>query len=73
MSERPLGPEERLRLALDLFDSGVKLMRQKLQREHPDLAPREIDRLLAAWISTRPGAEHGDSEGRPREHREPAA
>jgi hypothetical protein len=69
MSERPLRPEQKLRLALDLFGSGVELMRQRLRREHPELALPEI----AEWVSTRPGAEHGDAEGRPRKLQEPAA
>lgn len=73
MPERPLRPEEKLRLALDLFGSGVELMRQKLRREHPDLAPPAIERLLAEWVSTRPGAEQGDAVGRPRKPQEPAA
>jgi hypothetical protein len=73
MSERPLRPEQKLRLALDLFGSGVELMRQRLRREHPELALPEIERLLAEWVSTRPGAEHGDAEGRPRKLQEPAA
>jgi hypothetical protein len=66
MPERPLSPEEKLRLALDLFASGVELERRKLRRQHPDLTPEAIERLLAEWVSTRPGAEHGDAVGRPR-------
>lgn len=73
MSERPLRPEEKLRLALDMFGSGVELMRQKLRREHPELASPDIERLLAQWVSTRPGAEHGDAVGRPRKLEGPAA
>ena len=73
MDERPSRPEERLRLAFDLFQAGVDLMRQNLRREHPDLPQADIERLLAAWLSTRPGAEHGDAVGRPRKAAEPAA
>jgi hypothetical protein len=73
MQERPLRPEEKLRLALDMFASGVELMRQKLRREHPGLPASELERLVAQWVSTRPGAEHGDAVGRRREPREPAA
>ena len=72
MSERPLRPEEKLRLALDLFGSGVELKRQSLRREHPQLAPPEIERMLREWLSTRPGAEHGDTVGRLRKSEEPA-
>ena len=73
MSERPLRPEEKLRLALDLFGSGVELKRQNLRREHPQLAPPEIEQMLREWLSTRPGAEHGDTVGRSRKSEEPAA
>lgn len=73
MSERPLRPEEKLRLALDLFESGLELMRQKLRRDHPELGSPAIERLLAEWVATRPGAELGDAVGRPRKGQEPAA
>jgi hypothetical protein len=53
----------RLRTALGLFDSGVSLMRQNLRRRHPDANDQEIDRLLRAWLTHRPGAEHGDGDG----------
>lgn len=68
-----LTPSEKLRLAFDLFEAGVDLMREKLRRERPDLPQEGIDRLLAEWLSTRPGATHGDGEGRPRKLSEPAA
>ncbi|MFW5925373.1 MAG: hypothetical protein ACOCV4_04355 [Myxococcota bacterium] len=55
----------RLRTALDLFEAGVAMMRQKLRREHPDAPAEEIQRRLGRWLHTRPGAEHGDAEGRP--------
>ena len=73
MEERPLRPDQKLRLAFELFDAGVSLMRQKLRREHPELPAERIDQLLAEWLSTRPGAEHGDGVGRVRKPSEPAA
>jgi hypothetical protein len=54
-----------LRLAFKLHEEGVSLMRQNLRRRHPDESETEIDRRLQAWLHRRPGAEHGDSEGRP--------
>ncbi|HEY7363146.1 MAG TPA: hypothetical protein VIE37_03485 [Methylomirabilota bacterium] len=65
---RPDGPEAaaaRLRLALDLFETGVRIMRQRLLRQHPGLTPGEIDERLDRWLLERPGAEFGDSPGRP--------
>lgn len=64
-------PAERLRIALDLHDAGVEMMRQNLRRRHPDADEQEIERLLVVWLHERPGAEHGDAVGRPR-HRGPA-
>lgn len=57
---------ERLLAALDLFDVGVSMKRASLRREHPAASDEEIDARLRAWVSTRPGAEHGDAVGRPR-------
>ena len=53
------------RLTLDLFDSGVQLMRQNLRRRNPQADRQEIERQLRAWLRERPGAEHGDCPGRP--------
>lgn len=46
----------RLRLAFDLFEVGVRLMRQNLRRRHPGESAEQIERRLAAWLATRPGA-----------------
>ncbi len=54
----------RLRLALELFEAGLEMMRQKLRRDHRDLADHEIEARLAAWLRERPGAEFGDAVGR---------
>jgi hypothetical protein len=55
----------RLRMALDLFETGVEIMRQKLRRDHPDLTDHEVEARLGAWLRERPGAEFGDAVGRP--------
>jgi hypothetical protein len=61
-----LQPEaERLRLAFDLHEAGIGLMRARLCREHPDLDRPAIDALLAAWLCQRPGATNGDAAGMP--------
>ncbi|HXV63147.1 MAG TPA: hypothetical protein VEK15_20780 [Vicinamibacteria bacterium] len=59
-----LTPAERFRIALDLFDDGVRLMRQNLKREHPDASEQQIEERLRAWLRHRPGAEDGDCPGR---------
>lgn len=58
-------PSDRLRLALDLFAAGEAMMRQNLKRQFPDADDADIETRLAAWLSERPGAESGDSAGRP--------
>ena len=49
---------------MELFEIGVKLMRQNLRRDYPDETEQEIDERLRAWLEHRPGAEHGDCSGR---------
>lgn len=56
---------EKLRTAFDLFVAGERMMRQNLRRRHPEESDQEIERRLRAWMSERPGAEHGDGAGRP--------
>jgi hypothetical protein len=57
----------RLRQAFELFEAGERLMRQNLRRRYPDETPEVIEQRLSAWLMIRPGAEHGDAEGTPRE------
>lgn len=52
----------RLRVAFDLHEAGVRLMRENLRRRHPDAGEEEIERRLVAWLRERPGAEHGDAD-----------
>jgi hypothetical protein len=56
----------RLRTALGLHDSGVALKRAQLRRADPSASEKLIAERLGAWLRTRPGALHGDSEGVPR-------
>ena len=52
------------RMTLELFDTGLDLMRQNLRRSHPEAGVEEIERLLRGWLRDRPGAEAGDGPGR---------
>lgn len=54
---------DRLERALEMWDDGVCLMRESLRRRHPAASEAELDAKLDAWLTTRPGAEHGDAEG----------
>ncbi|WP_437940278.1 hypothetical protein [Sorangium sp. So ce341] len=56
---------ENLRLAFELHDAGVALMRQNLRRRLPEASEEDIDERLADWLRERPGAEFGDAEGQP--------
>lgn len=59
----------RFRTALDLYEVGESMLRQRLRREHPDASAHDIDAAIAAWLQRRPGAEHGDYPG-PRSSRQ---
>lgn len=52
------------RATLDLFDTGLDLMRQNLRRSHPEAGEEQIELLLHEWLVDRPGAESGDCPGR---------
>ncbi|MEX2080295.1 MAG: hypothetical protein WEC33_01655 [Dehalococcoidia bacterium] len=58
-------PAFRFRLALDLFDTGEAMMRQRIRRLHPDWTPAQIESRVVRWLHERPGAEDGDAAGRP--------
>ncbi|MFL6192950.1 MAG: hypothetical protein ACJ75H_02170 [Thermoanaerobaculia bacterium] len=62
----------RFRTAMDLFEAGIAMMRQNLRRQFPDADEKEIATRLALWLRERPGAEHGDCEGRPVDWPRPA-
>lgn len=61
-----LAPSQRFDLTCELFEAGLELMRQNLRRQSPAASEAEISAALARWLSTRPGAEIGDTIGRPR-------
>lgn len=58
---------DRMRAALDLFELGEKMLRQRLRRERPAATDAEIEDAVAVWRTTRPGAELGDAPGPRRE------
>jgi hypothetical protein len=53
----------RLRAALELYEVGEGMLRQRLRRERPGATTEQIDEEIAAWLRRRPGAEHGDYPG----------
>ncbi|MBA3742378.1 hypothetical protein [Sporichthya sp.] len=58
-------PGDRIRIALDLYEVGEKMLRARLRRERPDISQSELDQAIVAWLRRRPGAEFGDMPGRP--------
>ncbi len=58
-------PAERFRLALELFEVGEAMMRQKIARQSPELSSEQVEDRLLLWLAVRPGAEGGDAEGPP--------
>lgn len=64
---RPSTPSplaDAFRTTLDLFQTGLDLMRQNLRRSLPTAGDEEVDRVLQEWLQKRPGAESGDCSGR---------
>jgi hypothetical protein len=53
----------RLQMACHLHEVGVAMKRAQIARENPDLDASGVTRRLVEWLHTRPGAEHGDTEG----------
>ena len=64
-AEPELTAAQRFRLALDLSATTARLKRQQLIRNHPATSAEAIERMLEAWLTTRPGAALGDADGRP--------
>lgn len=54
---------ERLRIACEMHDLGVAMMRQNLKRSHPEASQEQIEEMLTRWLHTRPGPELGDVSG----------
>jgi hypothetical protein len=67
-TERPIrNPTvlRRMEIAFDLYETAEQMMRQNLRRRNPAASDEEIERGIGEWLHRRPGAEHGDAEGRP--------
>jgi hypothetical protein len=65
MGSAPSSAAVAFQTALELFETGLDLMRQTLRRRHPEADGATIERLLQEWLRERPGAESGDCPGRP--------
>ncbi len=57
-------PAERLRIAFELHELAEAMLRQGWLRRHPGATEEDVEAAVCAWHEIRPGAEHGDCEGR---------
>jgi Rv0078B-related antitoxin len=55
----------RFRLALDMYEVGERMQRQRLRRLHPNESDAELTARISSWRQHRPGALHGDCPGTP--------
>lgn len=55
---------DRLRLAIEMHDVGLRMYRQRMRREHPDETDAQIAERVQRWLVDRPGARLGDGPGR---------
>jgi Rv0078B-related antitoxin len=60
-----MSASDRFRTALDMFEFGEAMVRQRATREHPTWTAEQVSEHVRAWLETRPGAEHGDAVGSP--------
>jgi hypothetical protein len=44
-------PEEKLRQALELMRTGIRLKRAGLEARHPEATPDDIERMVGDWLS----------------------
>ena len=48
-----------------LFEMAVRMRGERHRSDHPEATEAEVDAVVQAWLSHRPGAEFGDAEGVP--------
>jgi hypothetical protein len=56
---------ERLRLAIDMFEFGVRMQRARLHRTYPAADDAVLDAAVQEWLLERPRAALGDAPGSP--------
>jgi hypothetical protein len=50
---------EKFRVVFDMCHAGVRMYRQRMQRENPAASDEEIEAMVQAWLR-RPSGEAGD-------------
>jgi hypothetical protein len=56
---------QRLRLAFEMHDFGVKMQRARWRRLHPEATESEIDAEVSAWLGAYRGSPLGEASWRP--------
>lgn len=46
----PNDPAENLRIALELFEAGESMYRQKLRRQNPEWSEEQIEQAVDDWL-----------------------
>ena len=54
MPSAPPSMVDAFRTTLELFETGLEVMRQNLRRSRPEAGDGEIERLLHVWLLDRP-------------------
>ncbi len=62
----------RLEDAVELADLAERMVRARLQREHPNLSGDALEARVRDWLQTRPCAVDGDADGHPVDLEQPA-
>jgi hypothetical protein len=58
-------PGQRLRLALEMYEFGVRMQRARIRRTRPEATEAEVEEAVQEWLLSRPGAPLGDAVGHP--------
>ncbi len=62
----PKGPlKSGMAVAIELLELALLMRAERHRREHPEATEEEVAAVVQAWKVDRPGAPHGDSNGRP--------
>ncbi|MEV0334882.1 hypothetical protein [Nocardia sp. NPDC050717] len=56
-------PAQRLRLALEMSEFGVRMYRMRMRRMYPLASSTDLDDLVASWLLSRSGT--GEAFGHP--------
>ena len=58
-------PKSGMAVAIELLELALLMRAERHRREHPGATEEEVAAVVQAWKVDRPGAPHGDGNGRP--------